>query len=78
MKREVRVLRYEARSCGPSSDSLAFESAKQLADYCVDCHFLPSCEHQALIFTVEWTGARPGANIGEDSAQWAFPANQVT
>ena len=43
------------------------------ADYCLDCSFVPYCKHRVLVFTVEWTGARPSplnwVNSGEGSAQ---------
>ena len=29
------------------------------ADYCLDCSFLPQCKHRVLVFTLEWSGARP-------------------
>ena len=29
------------------------------ADYCLDCSFLPQWKHQVLVFTLEWSGARP-------------------
>ena len=29
------------------------------ADYCLDCSFLPEWKHQVLVFTLEWSGARP-------------------
>ena len=44
-----------------------FEPAKRpddRADYCLDCSFLPQWKHQVLVFTLEWSGARP---MGE---QW--------
>ena len=44
-----------------------FVPAKRLddrADYCLDCSFLPQCKHHVLVFTLEWSGARP---MGE---QW--------
>ena len=44
-----------------------FEPAKRpddRADYCLDCSFLPQCKHRVLVFTIEWSGARP---MGE---QW--------
>ena len=34
------------------------------ADYCLDCSFLSQCKHRVLVFTLEWSGARP---MGE---QW--------
>ena len=39
-----------------------FEPAKRpddRADCCLDCTFFPQCKHQVLVFTLEWTGARP-------------------
>ena len=39
-----------------------FEPAKRpddRTDYFPGCSFLQLCEHQLLVFTVEWTGARP-------------------
>ena len=44
-----------------------FEPAKlpdDRADYCLNYSFLPQCKHQVLVFTLEWSGARP---MGE---QW--------
>ena len=44
-----------------------FEPAKRpddTADYCLDCSFLPQWNHRVLVFTLEWSGARP---MGE---QW--------
>ena len=44
-----------------------FESAKRpdnRADYCLDCSFLPKWKHRVLVFTLEWSRARP---VGE---QW--------
>ena len=44
-----------------------FETAKRLddrADYCLDYSFLPQWKHHVLVFTLEWSGARP---VGE---QW--------
>ena len=44
-----------------------FEPAKHpddTADYCLGCSFLPQCKHRVLVFTLEWSGARP---MGE---QW--------
>ena len=44
-----------------------FEPAKRpddRADYCLDCSFLPQWKHLVLVFTLEWSGARP---MGE---QW--------
>ena len=32
------------------------------ADYCLDCSFLPRWKHRVLVFTLEWSGARP---VGE-------------
>ena len=29
------------------------------ANYCLDCSFLPQCKHRVLVFTLEWSGARP-------------------
>ena len=29
------------------------------ADYCLDCSFLPQWKDQVLVFTLEWSGARP-------------------
>ena len=29
------------------------------ADYCLDCSFLPQWKHRVLVFTLEWSGARP-------------------
>ena len=34
------------------------------ADYYLYCSFLPQCKHRVLVFTLEWSGARP---MGE---QW--------
>ena len=34
------------------------------ADYCLDCSFLPQWKHRLIVFTLEWSGARP---MGE---QW--------
>ena len=47
--------------------SWLFEPAKRpddKADYCLDCSFLPQWKHRVLVFTFEWSGARP---VGE---QW--------
>ena len=33
------------------------------ADLCLCCSSLPDCKHQVLVFTVEWTVARP---MGEE------------
>ena len=44
-----------------------FEPAKRpddRADCCLDCSFLSRWKHQVLVFTLEWSGARP---MGE---QW--------
>ena len=39
-------------------------------DYFLGCSFLPQCKHQVLVFTLEWSGARPiWANSGDSSAQ---------
>ena len=47
-----------------------FELAKHpddRADYCLDCSFLPQWKHRVLVFTLEWSGARP---MGEQGEQW--------
>ena len=39
-----------------------FEPAKRpddSADYCLDCSFLPRWKHRVLVFTLQWSGARP-------------------
>ena len=44
-----------------------FEPAKRpndRADFCLDCSFLPKWKHRVLVFTLDWSGARP---MGE---QW--------
>ena len=44
-----------------------FEPAKRAddrADYCLHCSFLHQWKHRVLVFTLEWSGARP---MGE---QW--------
>ena len=60
--------RYEGRRRGRSSpDPWLFEPAKRpddRADYTLDCSFLPQWKHHVLVFTLEWSGARP---MGE---QW--------
>ena len=41
-----------------------FEPAKRpddRADYCLDCTFLLQFKHPILVFTLEWSGARPMA-----------------
>ena len=46
-------------------------------DYCLYCSFLPQWKHQVLVFTLEWSGARPlfalWANSDEGSAQSTLP-----
>ena len=68
MTRKVGGKRYETRSRGPRLPTpWLFEPAERpdnRADYCLDCSFLPQCKHHVLVFTLEWSGARP---MGE---QW--------
>ena len=33
--------------------------ADDRVDYCLDSSFLPQWKHQVLVFTREWSGARP-------------------
>ena len=43
-----------------------FEPAKRqddTADYYLDCSFLPQWKQQVLVFTLEWSGARPGRTV---------------
>ena len=43
-----------------------FEPAKRpddRADYCLDCSFLPQWKNRVLVFTFEWSGARPMATV---------------
>ena len=35
------------------------KSPDDRANYYLDCSFLPQCKHRVLVFTLEWSGARP-------------------
>ena len=39
------------------------EPSDNRADYCQDCSFFYQCEHQVLIFTVQWTALGLFADI---------------
>ena len=64
-----------------------FEPAKlpdDRADYCLDCSFFLQWKHRVLLFTLEWSGARPMGeqwlglgpmSIPSELGQLAMPTN---
>ena len=43
-------------------------------DYCLECSFRPQCKHQVLVFTLEWSGARPLSEKGWGLVPMSIPS----